>query len=60
MGQYLSEVMARVSVGSLSIFLIILIICLITASIRSKRANPTGIQISNNNTCPTCKQEIQS
>ena len=60
MEQYLSEVMARVSTGGLSIFLIIVFVCLIITSVRSKRATPTGIQISTNNTCPACKQEIQS
>lgn len=60
MSQYLTEVMSRVSVGGLSIFLIIVIVCLIISSIRSSKAKPKNSAVAAMPVCPTCGKELIS
>lgn len=50
MSQYLSEFMDRLSIGGLVVMLVILIACLIIASIRSSKAPAKKVLT----VCPTC------
>lgn len=58
MNQYLTEVMNRLSMGGLVGLLILLVVCLIIASIRSKKPNPAQ-KIKPAIPCPMCGQEVK-
>ena len=58
MNNYLIGVMERLSIGGLVALLVLLLVCLVIASIRSKNAPKKTIQIVDSK-CPSCGQEIK-